>query len=205
MAPVPWIPAPFQPICSLFGYRQETSLGTELQKEADWTVANANLACFLQAGKSPFPALGSPENNVPNKVISYEHPSMGWFLYRLSRKFLSLNLGLNIPSWGLPGSSAGKNPPAMQETPVQFLVQEDPLEKGWATHSSILGLPLVAQMVKNPPAMQETWVQSLCWEDPLEDNMATHSSILVWRIPMDNGTRRATVRGVVKSWTRVTD
>ena len=31
---------------------------------------------------------------------------------------------------------------AMQETPVQFLVQEDPLEKGWATHSSILGLPL---------------------------------------------------------------
>ena len=34
-----------------------------------------------------------------------------------------------------------KNPPAMQETPVQFLGQEDPLEKGWATHSSILGLP----------------------------------------------------------------
>ena len=29
----------------------------------------------------------------------------------------------------------------MQETPVQFLGQEDPLEKGWATHSSILGLP----------------------------------------------------------------
>ena len=35
-----------------------------------------------------------------------------------------------------------KNPPAMQETLVQFLGQEDPLEKGWATHSSILGLPL---------------------------------------------------------------
>ena len=31
-----------------------------------------------------------------------------------------------------------KNPPAMQETPVQFLDQEDPLEKGTATHSSIL-------------------------------------------------------------------
>ena len=29
----------------------------------------------------------------------------------------------------------------MQETPVQFLGQEDPLEKGQATHSSILGLP----------------------------------------------------------------
>ena len=35
-----------------------------------------------------------------------------------------------------------KNPPAMQETLVQFLGQEDPLEKGQATHSSILGLPL---------------------------------------------------------------
>ena len=31
-----------------------------------------------------------------------------------------------------------KNPPAMQETWVQFLDQEDPLEKGMATHSSIL-------------------------------------------------------------------
>ena len=31
-----------------------------------------------------------------------------------------------------------KNPPAMQETPVQFLDWEDPLEKGKATHSSIL-------------------------------------------------------------------
>ena len=31
-----------------------------------------------------------------------------------------------------------KNPPAMQETHVQSLAQEDPLEKGMATHSSIL-------------------------------------------------------------------
>ena len=31
-----------------------------------------------------------------------------------------------------------KNLPAMQETQVQSLGQEDPLEKGMATHSSIL-------------------------------------------------------------------
>ena len=31
-----------------------------------------------------------------------------------------------------------KNLPAMQETKVQSLGQEDPLEKGMATHSSIL-------------------------------------------------------------------
>ena len=35
-----------------------------------------------------------------------------------------------------------KNLSAMQETLVQFLGREDPLEKGQATHSSILGLPL---------------------------------------------------------------
>ena len=31
-----------------------------------------------------------------------------------------------------------KNLPAMQETPVPFLGQEDPLEKSMATHSSVL-------------------------------------------------------------------
>ena len=34
-----------------------------------------------------------------------------------------------------------KNPPAMQEIPVWFLSQEDPLEKELATFSSILGFP----------------------------------------------------------------
>ena len=31
-----------------------------------------------------------------------------------------------------------KNMPTMQEILVRLLGQEDPLEKGWATHSSIL-------------------------------------------------------------------
>ena len=39
-----------------------------------------------------------------------------------------------------PDSSV-KNLSAMQETLVQFLGWEDPLEKGQATHSSMLGLP----------------------------------------------------------------
>ena len=64
---------------------------------------------------------------------------------------------------------------------------------------------LVAQMVKNLPAMQETWVQSLGWEDPLEEGLATHSSILAWRIPMDRGSWRATVHGVAKGQTRLSN
>ena len=63
----------------------------------------------------------------------------------------------------------------------------------------------MAQMVKNLPAMQETWVQSLGWEDPLEEGMAIHSSILAWRIPMDRGTWQATVHGVAKSRTQLSN
>ena len=59
---------------------------------------------------------------------------------------------------------------------------------------------LVAQTVKDPPAMQ-----SLGWEDPLEEGMATHSSILAWRIPTDRVALPATVHGVVKNWTQLSD
>ena len=64
---------------------------------------------------------------------------------------------------------------------------------------------LVAQMVKNPPAMQETWVPSLGWEDPLEEGMATYSSLLAWRITMDRGAWQATVHGVIKSRTQLSN
>ena len=40
------------------------------------------------------------------------------------------------PSWA--SLRTVRNPPAMQETWVQSLGQEDPLEKGIATHASIL-------------------------------------------------------------------
>ena len=53
--------------------------------------------------------------------------------------------------------------------------------------------------------MQEMWVRSLGWEDPLEEEMATQSTILAWRIPMDRGAWRATVDGVEKSRTQLSD
>ena len=63
----------------------------------------------------------------------------------------------------------------------------------------------MAQIVKNPLAMQETWVRSLGWEDPLEESMATHSSILAWRISKDREAWQATIHGVAKSRTRLSD
>jgi len=41
---------------------------------------------------------------------------------------------------GFPGGTVVKNLPAMQETQVQSLAQEDPLEEEMATHSTILAL-----------------------------------------------------------------
>ena len=38
---------------------------------------------------------------------------------------------------GFPGGSAVKNPPAMQETWVQYVGWEDPLGKGMATYSCL--------------------------------------------------------------------
>ena len=64
---------------------------------------------------------------------------------------------------------------------------------------------LVVQRVKNPPAMRETCARSLGWEDPLEEGLETYSSILAWRIPMGSGASWATVHGVTKSQTRLSD
>ena len=47
-----------------------------------------------------------------------------------------------------------KNPPAMQETWVQSLGWEDPLEKGTATHSSILAWRI--PWTEEPDRLQST-------------------------------------------------
>ena len=53
---------------------------------------------------------------------------------------------------GFPGGSDGKNLPTMQETRVQSLGQEDPLEKEMATHSSILAWKV--QWTEEPGGLQ---------------------------------------------------
>ena len=48
-----------------------------------------------------------------------------------------------------------KKLPAMQETEVQSLVQEDPLEKKMATHSSILGWRI--PWAEEPDGLYSSW------------------------------------------------
>ena len=57
-----------------------------------------------------------------------------------------------------------KNLPAMQETRVQSLGQENPLEKGMATHSSILALRI--PRTEEPGGLQSMGSQS---QTPLND------------------------------------
>ena len=73
-----------------------------------------------------------------------------WFRFRFEKRNLNTKTGsrrwegmyhflssLDI-KWASLVAQLVKNPPAMQETLVQFLGWDDFLEKGMATHSSIL-------------------------------------------------------------------
>ena len=62
-------------------------------------------------------------------------------------------------------------------------------------------------MVKNPPVSAGDADVSLIpgLGRSLEEEIATHSSILAWRIPTDRGAGRATVHGVTKSRTCLSD
>ena len=58
-----------------------------------------------------------------------------------------------------PGGSLVKNLPAMQEIQFQSLVQEDPLQKVMATHSSILAWRI--PWTEEPGRLQSTGLQTV--------------------------------------------
>ena len=64
---------------------------------------------------------------------------------------------------GFPGGSKVKNPPVMQETWVQSLGGEDPLEECMATHSSILAWRF--PWTEEPSGPQPMGLQSWTWSD----------------------------------------
>ena len=67
-----------------------------------------------------------------------------------SRRFAGEGTGYPLQcSWASPMAQLVKNPPVIQETWVQSLGWEDPLEKGKATHSSVLAwrIPWTVQYI----------------------------------------------------------
>ena len=67
-----------------------------------------------------------------------------------------------------------KNPPAMQETQARSLSQEDPLEKGMATHSSILAWRI--PWTEEPGKLCSSWGRKEL--DMTEQPTHTHKVIL---------------------------
>ena len=64
---------------------------------------------------------------------------------------------------------------------------------------------LVAQMVKNLPAMQDTWTQSPSQEDFSGEGNSYPLQYSCLEKSMDKGAWQATVHGVTKNWTQVSN
>ena len=64
---------------------------------------------------------------------------------------------------------------------------------------------MVAQTVKHLPAMWEIRVQSLGWKDSTGEGNDNPLQYPCLENPMDRGAWWATVHGVAKSWTRLSD
>ena len=78
-------------------------------------------------------------NDKHTCIFTHIHTYLGTcHIYHISH--LQTQTPLKDTDLDFPDSSLVKNPPVMQETPFPFPCREDPLEKGEATHSSILGL-----------------------------------------------------------------
>ena len=68
-----------------------------------------------------------------------------------------LNKGQLFCRWGFPCDSVVKNLPVMQETQVSSPSGKDLLEKGMATHSSILAWEI--PWTEEPGGLQSMWSQ----------------------------------------------
>ena len=97
------------------------------------------------------------------------------FLKGLSKKKKKKPLGTlrNVYfSWIIQIAQLRKNLPAMQETQVQFLGWEDPLEKEMATHSSILAWRI--SWTEEPGGLQFTGSQELDTTEQLNHHPHYH-------------------------------
>ena len=99
--------------------------------------------------------IGSPVSSV-GKESAYNAGDPGFVSW--VRKICWRRDRLPIPVFfGFPCGSALRNPPAIQESCVQSLGWEDPLEKGKANHPSILAWR-TPRIVQSRVARSRTWL-----------------------------------------------
>ena len=75
---------------------------------------------------------------------------------------------------GFPGGSVVKNPPAKQETWVQSLGWEDPLEEEMGTHSSLLSWEI-------PGAEEPGGLQSMGSQESVTTKRLSNNAVLCYR------------------------
>ena len=119
--------------------------GASLLTHGKESVCNAG-----DLGSIPRLRRSSREGNGYPLQYSYLEDSMdrgAWPILRTQRPG-SMRYGATYQLRASLIAQLVKNPPAMQETPVQFLGREDLLEKGYATHSSILAWRIPGTIVQ---------------------------------------------------------
>ena len=77
---------------------------------------------------------------------------------------------LSLHIWGFPSGSVVKNLPAVWKTQIRSLDQEDPLEKGMATYSSILAwrIPWTEEPAAAAAAAAKSLQSCLTLCDPID-------------------------------------
>ena len=133
---IPWTVALQAPLSMGFS-RQEfggvfVPSSRESSRPKDWT----NVSYISCIGRQVFTI-----SNTWEAPFSFTIVLIFAHLINYSRELSILTI-FKDPTWASLVAQLVKNLPAVQETPVWFLGQQVPLEKGWATHSSILGLSL---------------------------------------------------------------
>ena len=126
-----------------WGSKEGQSRLKERQEDVDHSP-NTHLAC-LNATEDADPLWWGKAGG--ESVIHWAFQSFGWegrsyaltlgFFWKAIQKSSNTYESIHLGARGFPGGSVVKNPTAIQETQVLSLGQEDPMEKGMATHSSI--------------------------------------------------------------------
>ena len=160
-------------------------------------------------------------NKTPDFIyILLGFPWMSLFCFRIQSRIIhSFFLMLKSDLTELNGSLVrlGPDPLDMTMTPASFVkllsgpsrcpkliwiwLPWQHLKSSWFKVKA----SLVAQLVKNPPAMHETWVRSLVLGRSPGEGRGNPLQYSCLDNPMDRGAWRATVHGVSKSWTRLSD
>ena len=155
--------------------------------------------------------LESYQNNSPRDQDSWKKGNPKRRARHLVPLLPSINYGLKCDSWEAEQAMAAKWPRSWTQLLAfswgyggQFGFTS------WQIEKVLVNTPdfPVKLLTKNKVELEignlnKSWF--LGWEDSLEEGMATHSSILAWRILMDRGAWWATVHGVAKIQTQLSD